>query len=218
MSLRAHFGAPSSCPIKWSSEGSSSIGLVYFYLFFIFLFLNILQFFVCLFLAAMGLHCYAWAFSNCGERGLLFVVVCGLLIAVASPVAEHGLQVHRLSSCGTQAQLLRSMWDLPRPEVKPMSPALAGGFLTTAPPGKSPGLVQLYLQSGIQDLPALGNKLDFSREGVKHLLETHAGNGHSDNDKNFREMNLNYMKCGQNFGNSTHSLNKNVNGFRRKYK
>ena len=44
-----------------------------------------------LFLAALGLHCCPWAFSSCGERGLLFVVVCGLLIAVASLVAEHGL-------------------------------------------------------------------------------------------------------------------------------
>ena len=34
------------------------------------------------------------------------------------------------------AQLLRDMWDLPRPEIKPMSPALASGFLTTGPPGK----------------------------------------------------------------------------------
>ena len=31
------------------------------------------------------------AFSSCGERGLLFVVVHGLLVAVASLVAEHGL-------------------------------------------------------------------------------------------------------------------------------
>ena len=29
------------------------------------------------------------------------------------------------------------MWDLPRPGLEPVSPALAGGFLTTAPPGKS---------------------------------------------------------------------------------
>ena len=29
------------------------------------------------------------------------------------------------------------MWDLPRPGIEPMSPALAGGFLTTGPPGKS---------------------------------------------------------------------------------
>ena len=31
------------------------------------------------------------AFSSCGERALLFVAVCGLLIMVASLVAEHGL-------------------------------------------------------------------------------------------------------------------------------
>ena len=29
------------------------------------------------------------------------------------------------------------MWDLPGPGIKPVSPALAGGFLTTVPPGKS---------------------------------------------------------------------------------
>ena len=32
---------------------------------------------------------------------------------------------------------LSCMWDLPRPGLEPVSPALAGGFLTTAPPGKS---------------------------------------------------------------------------------
>ena len=44
-----------------------------------------------LFLAALGVHCCTWAFSSCGERGLLFVAVHGLLIVVASLVAEHGL-------------------------------------------------------------------------------------------------------------------------------
>ena len=34
--------------------------------------------------------------------------------------------------------MLRSMWDLPRPGLEPVSLALAGGSLTTAPPGKSP--------------------------------------------------------------------------------
>ena len=29
------------------------------------------------------------------------------------------------------------MWDLPGPGLKPVSPAMAGGFSTTAPPGKS---------------------------------------------------------------------------------
>ena len=47
--------------------------------------------FIYLFLAALGLRCYTWAFSSCGEWGLLFVVVCGLLIAVASLVVEHRL-------------------------------------------------------------------------------------------------------------------------------
>ena len=47
--------------------------------------------FIYLVLAALGLRCCARAFSSCGERGLLFVVARGLLIAVASLVAEHGL-------------------------------------------------------------------------------------------------------------------------------
>ena len=29
------------------------------------------------------------------------------------------------------------MWDLPGPGIEPVSPALAGGFLTTGPPGKA---------------------------------------------------------------------------------
>ena len=47
--------------------------------------------FIYLFLAALGLRCCVRAFSSCGERGLLFVVVRGLLIVVASLVVEHGL-------------------------------------------------------------------------------------------------------------------------------
>ena len=58
--------------------------------FFIFIFVKYIYLFY-LFLAALGLHCYAWAFSSCSEWGLLFIAVRGLLIAVASLVAEHGL-------------------------------------------------------------------------------------------------------------------------------
>ena len=47
--------------------------------------------FIYLLLAALGLHCCVRAFSTCGEQGLLFVAVRGLLVAVASLVAEHGL-------------------------------------------------------------------------------------------------------------------------------
>ena len=75
-----------------------------------------LLFFFCLFffLAALGLCCCAWAFSSRGERGLLFFAMRGLLIAVASLVAEHRLQAQGLqwlwlagfSSCGSRAQQL----------------------------------------------------------------------------------------------------------------
>ena len=37
--------------------------------------------------------------------------------------------------------------DFPHPEIKPTSPALAGGFFTTEPPGKSPHLVLLKHRS-----------------------------------------------------------------------
>ena len=51
-------------------------------------------------------------------------------------VAEHRLQTRRLSSCGSRAQSLCGMWDLPGPGFEPMSPASAGRLSSTAPPGK----------------------------------------------------------------------------------
>ena len=47
--------------------------------------------FIYLFLVALGLHCCMWAFPSFGEWGLPLVGVRGLLIAVASLVAEHRL-------------------------------------------------------------------------------------------------------------------------------
>ena len=47
--------------------------------------------FIYLFLAVLGLRFCGYTFSSCGERGLLPVAAHGLLVAVASPVAEHGL-------------------------------------------------------------------------------------------------------------------------------
>ena len=47
--------------------------------------------FISLFTAALGLGCCVQAFSSCGEQGLLFIAVRGLLIAVASLIAERGL-------------------------------------------------------------------------------------------------------------------------------
>ena len=81
------------------------------------LYINLFYFWLrWVFVAAHGL------FSSCGKRGPPPVAVSGLLIAVASLVAEHRLQArasvvvalglsicgsraleHRLSSCGAQA-------------------------------------------------------------------------------------------------------------------
>ena len=63
-------------------------------------------------------------------------MVRGTLTVMASLVAEHRLQTRRLSSCGSRALLLCGMWDLPRPGLEPVSPALAGRLSTTVPPGK----------------------------------------------------------------------------------
>ena len=82
-------------------------------------------------MAVLGLRFCARAFSSCGKWGPLFIAVRGPLTIAASLVAEH-----RLSNCGSRAQLLRGMWDLPRSGLEPVSPALAGRFSTTAPPGK----------------------------------------------------------------------------------
>ena len=49
------------------------------------------------------------------------------------------------------------MWDLPGSGLKPMSPALAGGFLTTAPPGKS--LETVALKKGRTNLLALSARV-----------------------------------------------------------
>ena len=67
------------------SSTSLTLSLLFIYLF------NKFILFIYLFLAALGLCCCTWAFSGCGERGLLFVAVRRLLIVVASLVAEHRL-------------------------------------------------------------------------------------------------------------------------------
>ena len=107
-----------------------------------FFFLNF-GFIYFLFMAVLGLRFCARAFSICGKWGPLFIAVRGPLIIAASLVAEHRLQTRRLSNCGSQAQLLRGVWDLPRPGLEPVSPALAGRFSTTAPPGK-PNIVNVF--------------------------------------------------------------------------
>ena len=94
-------------------------------------------------MAVLGLRFCVRAFSSCGKRGPLFIAVRGPLTIAASLVAEHRLQMRRLSNCGSRAQSLRGMWDPPRPGLEPVFPALAGRLSTTAPPGK-PQFSYLY--------------------------------------------------------------------------
>ena len=105
-------------------------------MFFFFFFKFLIFIYLFLFLPVLGLRFCARAFSSCGERGPLFIAVHGPLTIAASLVAEHRLQTRRLSNCGSRAQPLCGMWNLPRPGLEPVSPALAGRFSTTAPPGK----------------------------------------------------------------------------------
>ena len=107
--------------------------------------------FIYLFLAALGLCCCARAFSSCSEQGLLFLVVCGLLLLQSTGSRHAGF-----SSCGTWAQQLWLAGSRGQAVVvahglscsaacgifldqgsNPCPLHLAGGFLTTVPPGKS---------------------------------------------------------------------------------
>ena len=110
-------------------------------------FFFLINLFIYLFLALLGLCSSARAFSSCGKWAPLFIAVRGPLTVAASLVAEHRLHTRRLSNCGSWAQLLRSMWDPPRPGLEPMSPALAGRLSTTAPPGKPKSILFLTLNS-----------------------------------------------------------------------
>ena len=70
---------------------------------------------------------------SCGARALRLARFssCSMKVSCGS-----GALGHKLNSCGSWALLLCSVWDLPGPGNEPVSPALAGGFFTTEPPGK----------------------------------------------------------------------------------
>ena len=61
----------------------------------------------------------------------------GFLLLWPLLLPSIGSRLVSLASCGAQALLLRGMWSLSSPGTEPMSPALSGGFLSTAPPGRS---------------------------------------------------------------------------------
>ena len=108
--------------------------VVHSFLFFIYVFWHVyIAVHICiiyLFLAALSLHCYTWAFSSSSKWGLLScfsarACKCSGFSFVQSTVSRHmgfsrwslwALECG-LSSYSTQALLLGSMWNLPRPEI-----------------------------------------------------------------------------------------------------
>ena len=63
----------------------------------------------------------AGVFSSVEIRGYCLVVIRGLFNVVGAQAL-----LHRLGSRGTWAWLLYCMWDLPRPGIESVAPALAG--------------------------------------------------------------------------------------------
>ena len=68
-------------------------------------YIYILKIYYLIFLALVGLCCCTQAFSSCSEQGLLFVVLCGLLIAGwLLSLQSTGSRHSGFSSCSRWAQ------------------------------------------------------------------------------------------------------------------
>ena len=65
---------------------------------------------------------------------------------------------------------LHKMWDLSRPGIEPVSPALAGRYLTTGPPGKSSPWLLTNPGRVFGDTAILGAQLDPSQEPKESLI------------------------------------------------
>ena len=92
--------------------------------------------------AASGSYSSLWCVGF-SSRWLLLLRSTGSRCVGFSSCGARVLEC-RLSSCAARTQLLRGMWDLPGPGLEPLSPALAGRFLTTVSPWKF-ALTFLYL-------------------------------------------------------------------------
>ena len=104
-------------------------------------------------LAVLGLHCSTRTFSSFSalQRGAQVSAVAPRCQAQALGVRASVVAAHSLTICGLLAlgpmgfsdfgaqayRLFLGMWTPPGPGIETISPALAGGFLPTVPPGKS---------------------------------------------------------------------------------
>ena len=105
---------------------------------------------VLVFVAVHGLSLVAasggYSSLRCAGFSLWWLLLLWSMGSRRAGFSSCGLRAveRRLSSCGAWAQSLCGMWDLPRPGLESVSPALAGRFLTTAPPGKT-RVIFIYL-------------------------------------------------------------------------
>ena len=124
--------------LTWDRQSSS-----FFFLIHLFIYLFIYFWLHWVFVAACGLSLVVasggYSSLRCTGfllRWLLLLQSTGSRRTGFSSCSSRALGC-RLRSCGAKAYLLCGMWGLPRPGLEPVSPALAGRFLTAAPPGKS---------------------------------------------------------------------------------
>ena len=75
-------------------------------------------------MASLSVCCYVWALLVVARGAALHLGVQGSHCDGIFCCGAWGLE-HRLSSCGAWAYLPCSMWDLPKPAIEHVSPALA---------------------------------------------------------------------------------------------
>ena len=99
-------------------------------------------------MAVLGLCFCARAFSTCGKWGPLFITVRGPLTIAASLVAEHRLQMRRLSNCGSRAQPLRGMRDHSRTRDQTRVPCIGRQILNHCATREALGLILMPFNNG----------------------------------------------------------------------
>ena len=83
-------------------------------------------------LVAVSRGCFSLQCTGFSLRQLLLLQSTGSRHTGFTSCSSRGS-----SGCSSQALVAHGMWDLPRPQIEPVSPALEGGCLFTVPPGKS---------------------------------------------------------------------------------
>ena len=112
-------------------------GFSFFFFFLIYLFYFIYFYFIYFIFGCVGSSLLRTGLSLvAASRGYSSLRCMGFSLRWLLLLWSTGFRHVGFSSCGARAPLLHGMWDLPGPGLEPMSPALAGGFPTTAPPGK----------------------------------------------------------------------------------